>query len=236
MCLIEITFSTLSACSGKGPTFISKKFAFNQAVRNGRAIDIDQRFAPSAAALMDGTCQNLFACTAFPDNENRYIRLRPVARLLKHLEKRYWLRSNHQMPLRVFLCRILARKSRANGFIFFIFILIVHARHPQCNPFCLFNIQYTLQCILKIQFCQIQTLKQIGIFGFFRCLKRQDHWPCRKAGDTPEMHKSMKIHWYGICKIKGVKCFRLDSFFKRRLEHVRSRAFFKRRKHRDHHH
>jgi len=73
--LVEIAFAPLGAGPGERAFLVAEKFAFNQRIGNGGAVDIDQLLVFAAAGPMNGAGQNFLAGAAFPDDQHGDIRL-----------------------------------------------------------------------------------------------------------------------------------------------------------------
>ena len=58
----------------KAPGYITKQFGFHQSFRNGRTVDLQKRFAETAAGLIDLIGNDLFACTALTGDQDGGIR------------------------------------------------------------------------------------------------------------------------------------------------------------------
>src|SRR5208337_3209504 len=70
----EFAWFASARSAGKGPIDKSKKFRFEEILRNSRAIDLDKGGLTPHRAIVDGLSENFLACAALPGYEQRRIR------------------------------------------------------------------------------------------------------------------------------------------------------------------
>ena len=72
--------------AGKSPFDMAEKFALDQPLRQGPAIDRDEGGAGPVAFIVNGIGHQLLAGAGFPENMNRVVIGGDIADLLKHLQ------------------------------------------------------------------------------------------------------------------------------------------------------
>src|SRR5207247_7874148 len=59
--------------AGESPAFVAEEFAFDEALRQRRAVHAHKGLVPSRAPLVNRACQQLLAGTSLPGDQNRGI-------------------------------------------------------------------------------------------------------------------------------------------------------------------
>ena len=80
--------------AGKGALLMAEENAFDQIVRDGAAIDGDERLAGALAGVLDGAGDHFLADAGFAFEHDRNIRLRGPAREIEHPDHRRACRNH----------------------------------------------------------------------------------------------------------------------------------------------
>src|SRR3972149_4266811 len=93
ICSSETTDSIFYS-TGKSPLFMTKKFAFQQRLRQGCTVYLDEWIVFARTVIMYSPCYQFLARTGFSLNQNVCFRIRYVGYNLKYLFNLYTLTDN----------------------------------------------------------------------------------------------------------------------------------------------